>query len=366
MKELFNLSPFNDQTSGDQLNLFQLGVDGQTMLPDLDFYDKFIITFSGGKDSMATFLYLLELGVPLQRIELWHHLVDGREGSELMDWPVTEDYCRKFAEHFGVPIYFQWLEGGFEREMQRDNQGKAKTWFETPDGLSSAGGKENKKGTRLKFPQVSGNLSVRWCSSYLKIDVCAAAIRNQKRFDKLRTLVISGERGEESPQRETYEIFEIDRSGLSKSKESLHAIRSRNRWIDRLRPIKNWTEDLVWAIIERWRIVVHPCYFLNFSRCSCMRCIFGDKDHFATINFLDPKNQSLMNRYETQFGVTMKRDIDLISLIESGTVYQQVLDDDYNSQLAMSKIYYGQIVLPVNEEWKLPAGAYKHSICGPN
>jgi DNA sulfur modification protein DndC len=30
---------------------------------------------------------------------------------------------------------------------------------------------------------VSADLKVRWCSSYLKIDVCAIAIRNQARFD---------------------------------------------------------------------------------------------------------------------------------------------------------------------------------------
>jgi len=60
---------------------------------DLASYDVIIVAFSGGKDSAACVLHLLDLGVPKHKIELWHHLVDGREGSTLMDWPCTEAYC---------------------------------------------------------------------------------------------------------------------------------------------------------------------------------------------------------------------------------------------------------------------------------
>lgn len=60
--------------------------------PDLAQYDHIIVAFSGGKDSWACLLHLLDLGVERKKVELWHHLVDGREGSTLMDWAVTEDY----------------------------------------------------------------------------------------------------------------------------------------------------------------------------------------------------------------------------------------------------------------------------------
>jgi len=36
-------------------------------------YDKYIVAFSGGKDSIALVLYLLSVGVPTHKIELWHH-----------------------------------------------------------------------------------------------------------------------------------------------------------------------------------------------------------------------------------------------------------------------------------------------------
>ena len=56
---------------------------------DLSEYDHIIIGMSGGKDSIAALLRLLDLGVDRDRLELWHHDVDGREGSTLMDWPFT-------------------------------------------------------------------------------------------------------------------------------------------------------------------------------------------------------------------------------------------------------------------------------------
>lgn len=126
-------------------------------------YDNIIVAFSGGKDSIACFLHLLDLGVPKEKIELWHHDIDGREGSTLMDWPVTRDYCLKFAQAFGVKIYFSWKWGGFEGEMLRYNALTSPTVFETPDGPKISGGIKGTLSTRRKFPQQAASLSVRWC-----------------------------------------------------------------------------------------------------------------------------------------------------------------------------------------------------------
>lgn len=48
------------------------------LLP-LEEYDKIIVLFSGGKDSLCAVLNLLELGVPKEKIELWHHDIDWSE-----------------------------------------------------------------------------------------------------------------------------------------------------------------------------------------------------------------------------------------------------------------------------------------------
>lgn len=87
----------------------------ETSVPEVDLtqYDKIIVAFSGGKDSTACFLHLIDQGVPTEKIELWHHDIDGR-GPLFMDWESTPSYCRAFAKAFNVPIFFSWKEGGFE------------------------------------------------------------------------------------------------------------------------------------------------------------------------------------------------------------------------------------------------------------
>lgn len=95
------------------------------MLQPLEEYDAVIVAFSGGKDSLACLLVLLDLlGELRPRLELWHHLVDGELGSgdeHLFDWPVTTAYCRAVATAYDVPLYLSWREGGFRAEMLRDN-----------------------------------------------------------------------------------------------------------------------------------------------------------------------------------------------------------------------------------------------------
>lgn len=61
------------------------------LLP-LEDYDLIIVLFSGGKDSLAAYLKLLEWGVPKEKIELWHHDIDGGHPDRKMDWPVTQSY----------------------------------------------------------------------------------------------------------------------------------------------------------------------------------------------------------------------------------------------------------------------------------
>ena len=241
---------------------------------DLYSYDRYIVSFSGGKDSTALLLFLLDNGVPKEKIELWHQEIDGR-GRSLFDWEVTPDYCRKLGEAFNIPVYFQWKVGGFEREMTRTESLTAPVCFELPDGsIQQTGGDRGKPSTRNKFPQPSPDLRVRWCSAYLKVDVCATALRHQERFQNIRTLVLSGERGEESKQRAGYAIIEPDRADLRNGRNP--------RYIDRFRPIRDWKEQQIWDILEKYRVRPHPCYFMGFGRCSCKFCVFGNCHQFAS------------------------------------------------------------------------------------
>lgn len=322
---------------------------------DLLSYDRAIIAFSGGKDSIACFLSLLEAGFPLERVELWHHDVDGREeGEDFMDWPCTPAYCRAFAKACGVPIYFSWREGGFLREMMRNQTETSQTHFETPGQLETAGGNSGKLGTRLMFPQVSANLSVRWCSAYLKIDVATIAIKNQTRFNNSRTLVISGERAQESAARAKYAKFEPDRADAREGRL--------NRHVDRLRPIHQWTEHDVWEILARWGVNAHPAYRIGWGRLSCALCIFGLPNQWASAKAIFPDRINRVASLEVQFGKTIDRTLGVLEKASQGNAYAGCSNVDLVAE-ANNKDWNGQIFMD-SSNWETPAGAF--SVCsGP-
>src|SRR5947209_9614712 len=138
-----------------------------TTIRDLDWYDYFLVSFSGGKDSIALALGLLKKGVAKERIILLHQHVDGEPGVDqpFMDWPCTEGYCRAFSQATGMRLLFQWRHGGFHREMLKENAMIAPVSFEYLDGgIGTAGGVRGKVSTRRLFPQVTADLSKRWCS----------------------------------------------------------------------------------------------------------------------------------------------------------------------------------------------------------
>lgn len=81
-----------------------------------------------------------------------------------MDWPVTESYCIAIAKAFGVQITFSWREHGFEGEMLRNGDPTGAVFIPDGEGHRRIGG-TGPEGTRRKFPQVSADLGVRWCST---------------------------------------------------------------------------------------------------------------------------------------------------------------------------------------------------------
>lgn len=321
-------------------------------IPDLGTYDQIIVAFSGGKDSLACLLTLVESGADMSKVELWHHDIDGREGSDLMDWEVTRDYCRKVAAAFCLPIYFSWLEGGFEREMLRDNTPKAPTHWENPDGTLGQSGGRGKPNTRLKFPQVSADLSVRWCSAYLKIDAMSAAISGQVRFNNSRTLILTGERAEESSARAKYGLFEKHRSDRRDG--------SLRRHIDVWRAVHSLTTVQVWELIRKHRVNPHPAYFAGFGRVSCQFCIFGNPDQCASARAISGTRYNRVTAYESRFGITIHRKETFSERADRGTVYptamqyaEQCRSDSFNAPVILAE-----------GEWKMPAGAFA-SVCGP-
>lgn len=316
-------------------------------------YDHVIVGFSGGKDSMALVLLLLLLGVPRDRIELWHHEVDGNEGSTLMDWPCTPDYCQRVAKALGLRLFRSWKVGGFEAEMTKNNAPTAGYRFEVPGGgVASAGGKSDRLGTRLMFPQKAADLTTRWCSAYLKIMVMDAALRNQDRFLGKRTLILTGERYEESTNRQTYDVFEPHRADLRKGRVP--------RLVDHWRPIHRWPEAEVWKLIERFRINPHPAYWLGWGRVSCAPCIFGSPNQWASLRVVNPAQFTAVANYERQFGKKIDRHLSVHAMADKGTPFPDM--DPRHVRAAVAREFTEPVFL---DPWKLPRGALLGDTTGP-
>ena len=182
--------------------------------------------------------------------------------------------------------------------MMRDAAPTAAICFQTPDGTVGRVGGSGPAGTRLRFPQVSPDLTQRWCSAYLKIDVMAALIRNQERFLDRRTLIVTGERAEESRARAGYAVFETDRSDTRTGTR-------RRRHVDHYRPVHRLSEIAIWEMLRRHGIVPAPAYRLGWSRLSCIACIFGNPDQWASMRYLAPDWFERIAADEAGFGRTI-------------------------------------------------------------
>lgn len=299
---------------------------------------KILVTFSGGKDSVAQVLYLLELGIDKGRIELHHHDVDGH-GRNLFDWACTPSYCQAFADAFELPIVFSWRKGGIEREIRRTNEGLQDVEYMTGEEYKVLRSRPGNS-TRHKFPAVAASLITRWCSSVAKIDVLSRVVSAE--YNDCDLLVLTGERREESAARAEYKDHEKYRR-WSKSRNAWH-------W----RPVIDFTEEMVWSLYEKYKVQPHPCYMLGWSRCSCQTCIFGSANVWASIWELSPEKVWAIGEIEEEYGYTLYRDCDIFEKVDKGVSF---LDPEAVARWKVEAL--GQFVSPIFiDNWTLPAGAY--------
>jgi 3'-phosphoadenosine 5'-phosphosulfate sulfotransferase (PAPS reductase)/FAD synthetase len=356
----------------------------QGLLLSLEKYEKIVYSFSGGKDSLAGLLVLLELmkelGVSKDKLELWHQHVDGdpSEKNGLMDWPCTDAYCRAVAEALDVTLRYQWRVGGIEKEMLRENTTVQGVCFENENGdivylepnppakkckcghvynnktdvvCPECNAKRGNVSTRRKFPMVCADLRKRWCSGVAKIDVARRTISNDPRFKQGSFLMLTGERREESNNRAKYD-------------EVVPYNSTKARRVDQWRNVLDWSESQVWDIIRRWMIDPHPAYKLGFGRVSCMKCIYGGEDEWATIREIDPTGFEKIANYEVDFESTIatrkegKKTVPY-SVHEKAEVGKSfVVSAPANTvEQAMGHGYNESNIFVDN--WQLPQGAFK-------
>ena len=133
---------------------------------------------------------------------------------------------------------------------------------------------------------------------------------------------------------------------------------TQRRTVHQWRSIIDWTEEQVWAIIERFGLEPHVAYKLGWGRLSCRACIFGSADQWATVKDIAPEQFAHIARLEQRFGKTIHRTLPVTAQAAKGTSSIPA-DMDAERQQATSHGY----TLPVTTaEWTLPAGAFKE--CG--
>lgn len=302
-----------------------------------------IVCFSGGKDSIAMVLWLLEQGIPKHRIHLHHHDVDG-DGEILFDWACTKSYCIAFAKAFGLKLFFSYRKGGIVRSMYRTNEPLQNVYFQRePDGIFHvAESNPLAIGTRRKFPAVAASLSTRWCSSEVKIDVLKRAITNNPDYSN-DLFILTGERRQESTNRSKYAEVEE------------HATYSLKRHAIQWRIILDWTEEMVWDIMKRWGVQPHPAYMLGWNRCSCQLCIFNDPNIWATIGAISPAKVDRIEAIENEFDHTLYHKERIRERVLRGCVLDTL--DPYWVEQGTGEFTAPLLIAP--QEWVLPSGAFK-------
>jgi 3'-phosphoadenosine 5'-phosphosulfate sulfotransferase (PAPS reductase)/FAD synthetase len=202
-------------------------------------WDTVVVSISGGKDSSVLMQYWKENLSHVKNVIFVHAIVD-------IDWDETKQTVVEQARHFGVEDKLVFVQAV-------DATGKK---IGIVDILERPKTKRSGEVVENMFP----SMSCRWCTAAVK----RGPIHNLLRKLEGRTLVLIGERAEESQERAALEPIRFQEKLSVKGRE-----------IYDFSPILPCSEREVWSIIEANQIPVHPCYGLGVSRASCAVCIFS-------------------------------------------------------------------------------------------
>ena len=102
-----------------------------------------------------------------------------------------------------------------------------------------------------------------------------------------------------------------------------------------------------------------PQHRLGWGRVSCLACIFGQTDQWASVRLIAPDLFARIAQYERDFGKTIHKGKSVVDLADKGTPYPQCRNEALVN-LAMHREYPADAIL--TDAWALPPGAFRH--CG--
>ena len=381
------------------------------LLP-LEEYDLIVVLISGGKDSVACYFKLLELGVPKDKIEFWHHDIDGGHPSRRMDWRCTQNYVKALAQAEGIKLRVSYRVNGFLGELYRVGASEPVEWIDPDTGkvrqcrlsgnylkcreLKEQATEEMEEllkqyGFRMKFPAKSPDLSRRWCSAYLKICVADSVVSNLDRIGELERL--GGKRHrfpakggthqgrwcsgnlkaavqdsvtanlEETRTDKKILIVSGERRGESAGRAKYNEMEihrtnaeaKAHRIVHQWRCCIDYSERDVWEVIKRNRVNPHPCYRAGWNRCSCAACIFSTPRLFAGFRELFPEEFAKLRQDEEILGFTLDNKKNLDEFV--GDAQSCVCHEDREAIHSLLTGEFGTDEIYVSD-WKYPAGAF--------
>ena len=193
---------------------------------------KYIISISGGKDSTACLLYMLER-VPKENI-----------------LPIFID--TKW-EHELVYKYLNYLENELDLKIKR---------------IESLGMFELCK--KYKFMP---NRVMRFCTRELKIKPFLNWLYENFISKNLDFIIVEGIRRNESLSRSDTEVFDIQKVKIN----------SNFYYLKKLYPVAYWSEERVFEFIKSKNLDLNPLYLKGFKRVGCYPCIFETKQSLKLI-----------------------------------------------------------------------------------
>lgn len=234
----------------------------------------FVANHSGGKDSQAQLIRLLER-VPVAQMIVVHASLGA------MEWPGAMELARDQAASAGLPFIVATATKTLLEMVERRFEGRP----EVPSWPSA---------------------STRQCTSDLKRGPIQREVRRYAKANGYKTIVnCLGLRAQESP-------------GRAKRKEfSQMAIsNSVNTWFEWL-PVHDLSTIEIFAAIEQAGQKPHYAYALGNDRLSCVFCIMGSKKDLRTGAAHNPKLLDQYAALEQRTGYTMH--MSRIPLVELAT-----------------------------------------------
>lgn len=214
-----------------------------------------VVNFSGGKDSSACLLQVLQeaeqCGFPRDRIILSHQCL-GRQ-----EWKGTLQLVKDVAEKYKLPLH-----------------------------VTAYRNKDQKPLSLLEYVRKRGkwpDSSNRYCTSEFKRGPGNRVLTELRRQHPGHILQCFGFRAEESAAR-------CKRSELSYNNRASTAAWGVWDWL----PIHKMREEEVWSAVRASGMPVHPAYALGMRRLSCVFCIFAPQ---AQLVLAGQHNTELLEEY---------------------------------------------------------------------